>query len=278
MRRRWVFPLFIALAVSGCEQQAEGQTVAIVNGEEITAAELNAEIASANLPPGIDKDAARSSVLQAMIDRRLLVQKARADGIDKSPEYLNRQRRQTEDLLIGMVASRQVNSTELPSLEQITAYQSSHPGKFAKREFWTLQQLHYPTPSDREVVAQITASDSMEEVEAALKAHGIPPTRSTSRLDTASLTSEIFQRIADLPPGEPFFFPVGNRTVASVIASRSAAALQGDEARPVAVAAIRRQEGSTLMEQRLKELRDTATITYQEGFAPAKPPQPPSTG
>ena len=43
MRSRFIFALALALIVSACNKKAEGQTVAIVNGEEITAAALNAE-------------------------------------------------------------------------------------------------------------------------------------------------------------------------------------------------------------------------------------------
>ena len=101
-------------SASACAKKAEGQTVAIVNGEEITAAELNAELANAKIGEGADKAEARSRVLQAMIDRRLLAQQAKADGIDKTPEFLNRQRRATEDLLISMLASRQIDTAKLP--------------------------------------------------------------------------------------------------------------------------------------------------------------------
>ena len=50
VRSKFVFAVSIALmaSVSACGKKAEGQTVAIVNGEEITAAELNAEIEHAS--------------------------------------------------------------------------------------------------------------------------------------------------------------------------------------------------------------------------------------
>ena len=49
MRAKIVLAVGLALMASACDKKAEGQTVAIVNGEEITAAELNAELASANV-------------------------------------------------------------------------------------------------------------------------------------------------------------------------------------------------------------------------------------
>ena len=123
MRSGIVFALALAFVVSGCNKKAEGQTVAIVNNEEITAAELNAQIATAKLPPGLSKEDARTRVLQSMIDRRLLAQQAKKDGIDKSAEFLNRQRQATEELLIRMLASRQMDTAQLPSNQQVERFE-----------------------------------------------------------------------------------------------------------------------------------------------------------
>ena len=103
------------LAVSGCDKKAEGQVVAIVNGEEISAAELNAELRNVNLPAGADAKRARTAILQSIIDRRVISQQAREDGLDKSPDFLNQQRRMTEELLIRMFAERQTSTNQLPN-------------------------------------------------------------------------------------------------------------------------------------------------------------------
>ena len=90
VRSKIIIAVGLALVISGCNKKAEGQTVAVVNGEEITAAELNAELSNAKAPPGLDKKDVRSRVLQQMIDRRLLAQQATKDGVEKSPDFLNR--------------------------------------------------------------------------------------------------------------------------------------------------------------------------------------------
>ena len=270
MRYLVIVALAAGLLVSACDRKAEGQTVAVVNGEEITAADLNAELAGANLPPGLAEAQARSRVLEAMIDRRLLAQQARKEGLDKSPEFLNRQRRMTEDLLIGMLASRQLNTAELPSESEIVSFEASNPGMFGKREHWNLEQLIYPTPSERAVNARIVATKTLEELAQVLTQSGIRFTRAQNRFDTATMPPDMYERVASLPPGEPFIVPAGGRTVASAIVSREPATLAGDAARPVATMAIRRNQGSKLMENRLKSLRSSAKIEYQQGYAPPK--------
>lgn len=260
----------MALLVSACTKKAEGQTVAIVNGEEITAAELNAELAGAKLPQGLSKEDARSRVLQVMIDRRLLAQQAKKDGIDKSPDFLNRQRRMNEDLLIKMLASRQIDTAQLPSNQEVERYQASRPEMFAKREQWNLDQVRFTVPTDPAVMAKIRAADTLEDVTSALTAAGIEFTRQKNRLDTAVVPHSLYGQLGSLPPGEPFIVPVGNMLIASVIASREPAPLTAERARPIAVAAIRREQATKMVQDRIKALRQSAKVEYKPGYAPKK--------
>ena len=73
-------------------------------------------------------------------------------------------------------------------------------------------------------------------------------------------------------PGEPFIVPIGNLAIASSIVSREPAPITGDQAQPIAVAALRRTQAAKLMQDRLKSLRDAAKIEYKPGFGlpPAK--------
>jgi peptidyl-prolyl cis-trans isomerase C len=264
-----LFAVGLAILVSGCNKKPEGQTVAIVNGEEITAAELNAELSGARLPPGLNKDEARSRVLQAMIDRRLLAQQAKKDGIDTSPEFINRQRRMTEDLLIKMLASRQIETAQLPSNQQVERFEASRPGMFARREQWELEQLRFASTANADVKAKLVAAKSLDDVAKALTDAGIPFARQKNRLDTAVIPQNLYGRLATAPAGEPFIIPVGNLTIASVVTSKQPAPLAGEQARPIAVAAMRREQASKLMQDRLKALRQSAKVEYKPGYAPA---------
>ena len=274
MRSKIVLAVSIALmaSVPACTKKAEGQTVAIVNGEEITAAELNAELANAKVTEGADKTEARSRVLQAMIDRRLLAQQAKADGIDRSPEFLNRQRRMTEDLLISMLASRQIDTAQLPSNSEIQQFQASRPWIFAQREQWNLDQLRFQMPTDAATRTKLDQAKTLEEVAKALTDSGIAFTRQKNKLDTALIPQNLYGQLASAAQAsEPFIIPVGNQAVASVIVSREPAAITGAQARPIAVAAMRREQASKLMQNRLKAVRDAAKIEYKEGYAPPAP-------
>ncbi|HVH88155.1 MAG TPA: SurA N-terminal domain-containing protein, partial [Terriglobales bacterium] len=160
MRQRIIFALIIALAATACQKKASGQTVAVVNGEEITASQLNSALAGA----GGDTKQARQAVLQKLVDRTLLVQRAKSDGLDKSPEYLNQLQTTTDDILINMLVSRRLNTAQIPSADEISRFEASRPEMFAGRENWTLTQIVYPLPKNSAVTAKIAAAKTLDEI------------------------------------------------------------------------------------------------------------------
>jgi peptidyl-prolyl cis-trans isomerase C len=260
----------LGVVVSGCQRKAEGQTVAVVNGEEITVPDLNFALSVAKIPDSVDKTQARTQVLQQLIDRRLLAEQARKEGIDKTPEYLNRQRRADEDLLISMLADRRLNTTQLPSDREIQTFIASHPGMFADREIWDLDQVQYPTIADPGIKAEMSGTKSMDQLIAVLQKHNIAFNRQKNRLNTAAVPPEIYGKLKALPPGEPFTLTFGDRSVSNAIVGRQPQPLTGDQAKPAAVDALRKSQTTKSLQDLLKTLRGSAKIDYQSGYAPKK--------
>jgi EpsD family peptidyl-prolyl cis-trans isomerase len=255
---------------SGCTRKAEGQTIAVVNGQEITAPDLNFALEQAKIPDNADKNAARSQVLQQLVDRRLLAEQARKEGIDKTPEYLNRQRLADETLLITMLASRRLNTAQLPSDREVQNFISTHPEIFDKRETWSLDQLMYPTPTNAALKGQILAAHSIDQLAAVLQKNNVASTRQKNRLDTANIPPELYGQLAKLPAGEPFAASAGQQTVASAITAREPNPISGDRAKPVAVETMRKTQTAKALEDMLKSLRSSAKVEYQPGYGPPK--------
>lgn len=270
MRHRTLLIASAALLFSGCDRKAGGQTVAVVNGEEITSSDLNSELQQVNLPSGMDKKVATSKVLDALIDRRLLEQQARSEGVDKSPEFLSRQRRATEQLLISMYAQRKMKTAELPSASEVESFEASRPEMFAKRETWTIDQLLYTTPTDPKVVAQIAGTHSLDALAQVLTTAGVPFTKSQKKITSAAVPHELYVQLQRSPASEPFVVPVGDHSIANAVVGREPTPVPADQARPLAVQQMRQEQGGKQMANQIKSLRAKAKIDYKEGFAPAK--------
>jgi EpsD family peptidyl-prolyl cis-trans isomerase len=267
-RVTWALPLLLIL--TSCDRKAEGQTVAVVNNEDITASELNAELRAANVPADASGKEVRSRILQSLIDRRLLAQQAKSEDVDKSPEYLNQQRKLDENLLVNLLVSRKANTLPVPSASEIAAFQAGRPNMFAKRETWTLQQLQYQTPTDPAILARVAATQTLDQLANVLASAGIQTTRKSTKIDTALFPQDVYSKVVALPPAEPFIIPGGNQSVASVVVGRELMPLAADQAQAVAVAGIRKEKIDKIVKDRVKTARTAAKIDYQPGFAPAK--------
>jgi len=256
----------LTLLMTACQKKAEGQVVAIVNGEEITLSELNTEIADLNVPESADKEAVRSQVLQRMVDRRLLVQAAKEAGLDRDPQYLSQERRMREQLLVSMYGKKTMDAIRVPDTATIDKYIAAHPTAFADRKRFKLDQLQIDAPSDPTRLKDLESAHSLAEVATRLTAMGIAFQRGTGTLDSAGVAPDMLQRLQALPPGEPFIVPANGKLVVNVITGVEPIAVDPEQARPVAAQTIRNEELNKIGEQRLKEAKAKAKIEYQPGY------------
>ncbi|BAK65341.1 hypothetical protein SLG_06660 [Sphingobium sp. SYK-6] len=258
----------LSLLLSACQKKAEGQVVAIVNGEEITLTELNAEIAEMNLPASADKNAVRSRVLQRMVDRRLLVQAAKEAGLDRDPAYLTQERRMQEQLLVSMYGKKAMDTIKVPDTAALDRFVSTHPQQFAERTRFRLDQLVIDMPSDPKRLKELESAHTLDEVASRLTAMGISFQRNAGALDSATIAPQVLQRILALPAGEPFIVPNGNRLVINSIVGREPITVTPEQSRQMAAQAMRNEELNKIGEQRLQEAKAKAKIEYQSGFEP----------
>jgi len=264
----------LLLLVGGCEKKVGGQVVAVVNGEEVTQQEVNAELQAANIPGTADKKAVMAQVVQQIVDRKLLVQKAKAEGLDKSPNYLEQLRRGEDALIINLLTTKAAKGVALPDAAAVDKFIAENPTLFSERKRYTLDQISFAQPTDQTVLRQLEPAHSLEAVAATLSAAGIQFTRGSGEIDSAMLPPPVAAKIAALPAGEPFVAPDKGRIVASVITATTPAPTPEAQARPAALELLRRQSLGTVMQKQLDAARSAANITYQPGFTPPKTPAP----
>ena len=261
----------LSMMLAGCQKKAEGQVVAVVNGEEITMNELNGEIADLNVPASADKKLVRAAVLQRMVERRLLAQSAKDAGLDRDPAFISQERRAEERLLVSMYAKKTMDTVPVPDSAKIDQFISSHPGIFADRTRFRLDQAVFDLQGNVGKLKELDGVHSMGAIIDWLTKNGIKFQRGAGALDSALVPPETLQKIKALPAGEPFIVPQGGKVVVSVITGSEPILLSAEQARPIATQAIRNEELNKVGLERLKEAKAKAKIEYQPGFEPPKP-------
>lgn len=258
----------MAIFLSGCDKKPEGQVAAVVNGDEITLQEINTEIGNANIPAGTDSKEVQRAALQRIVERRLLAQSAKEDGLDKTPEYLIRSRQINDALLVQLLGQRAEKSFEVPDQQAINKYMAENPSMFAGRKMYVVDRIQFGLPSDVAQLKTLESAHSMEEVAKTLNGLGIKFERGAAKMDSAQLGQQRLDQILALPAGEPFVIPENGMVTVAVITGESPLAGSSAEMAAMATQALRRKALTTSLEQRLKQARAKGEIKYQPEFAP----------
>ena len=177
----------IAILLAGCDKEPEGQVAAVVNGDEITLQEINAEIGNANIPAGTDTKEVQKAALQRIVERRLLAQSARGDGLDNTPEYLIRSRQIDDALLVQLLGQRAEKSFQVPDQKAINAYMAENPSMFSGRKMYVVDRIQFAIPSDMAQLKTLESAHSMEEVASKLNSLGVKFERGAAKMDSAQL-------------------------------------------------------------------------------------------
>ena len=177
----------IAILLAGCDKEPEGQVAAVVNGDEITLQEINAEIGNANIPAGTDTKEVQKAALQRIVERRLLAQSARGDGLDNTPEYLIRSRQIDDALLVQLLGQRAEKSFQVPDQKAINAYMAKNPSMFSGRKMYVVDRIQFAIPSDMAQLKTLESAHSMEEVASKLNSLGVKFERGAAKMDSAQL-------------------------------------------------------------------------------------------
>jgi len=262
--------LAVLALVAACNRgKPEGQVVATVNGEDVTLQELNTELGGTNVSPGVDKQEAQRTLLQRVIERKLIDGLARQQEIDKSPDYLAQSRRLEEVLLAQLYAKKQLAAVPVPSGSDITRFMAENPGIFSNRQQLVLDQIQFQQPANAKVLEGLEGVHTLDGVAQFLSAKGIKFKRQPSAIDSAAIPAKLLTQIDALPAGEPFVIPAGSGVLTvNVITGRRPVANDPSQARAIAANAWRQQKVQQALRDEVANARKSAKITYQQGFAP----------
>lgn len=259
-----------SLLATGCHKEPKGQIVAIVNGDEVSMQELNAEMQGVRIPDSANREELRKQVLQRLVDRKLIVQKAREQGLDKTPEFVAQQRRLEENLLVSMLGQKIAATVPMPDDRDIAQYIADNPTQFAGRERLLLDQIQFAAPKDPKLLMSLKDAHSLDDIAAGVQKLGLGFSRGKGVIDTGRLDPQIMKVINGLPQGEPFVLPSNGQYVASVIVGRDSTPTPTNVSRLAAAEMVRRRELVAESKAQVTHARLNAEIQYQPGYEPDK--------
>ncbi|MES2294223.1 MAG: hypothetical protein V4527_13055 [Pseudomonadota bacterium] len=267
----------IALAVSGCNfgskpKPPTGQVVATVGGHEITVRQLHAELGNARaVSPAAQKEQQRAA-LNFVIERTVLADEARKEGIDKNPDFILLNQRATDALLVQQLQAKIAASVPPPSPEEAARFQSANPNIFAERKIFDVDQIRIDLPSDRSVLTKLQPLKTLDEVANFLTQNHVPFQRGTGIIDAVGQNPQLINAIVALPPQEVFVFPVGNQILISQVRNARTEPFTGEPANKYAINVLRLEHTQAAVQKQMASLivRARGTMQVSKDYLPPK--------
>jgi peptidyl-prolyl cis-trans isomerase C len=258
--------LFLAALIGGCSNDVpKGQVIAVVNGEEITIAELNEEARVRGLAIGADP-VARQALLQELIDRKLLVQAARQEQLDRTPEHLLASRRASELALAQQLVAKRAGKVGRLTGEQLQQLVRENPHVFGARAMLSVHQVTFDVPQGS-TLGSIQTADSLAALKAELTTRKIPFSESRDNWDTASLDRRWADRLLSTEPGSALLFMPSDRRMTVVqILAKEPKPVPGEQAELTALELLRNQRAQEVAARSLAAAREVSEVQIQPGF------------
>jgi EpsD family peptidyl-prolyl cis-trans isomerase len=267
---RLLHPAVIACFLLGasCEQGApRGQVVAVVNGEEITTAALNEEARARNVLDAAQPPV-RAALLQDLVDRKLLAQKAIEQKLDRSPRHLVAVERMKEALLAQDLLGWAGISGSAPTEAELLRYIAANPMAFERRTILSIEQITFPRFSDPELLRKLETAATLVAIDALLTQAGVPRERLVKTWDSAIIPEAAIRSVTASPQGKPFLLPHGNLMIAGELLSAAPQPMDQQQRMRLASEKLLEERRTNSMRKMLDSYRAAAKMDYQSGFAP----------
>lgn len=151
------------LDAGGDGQRSSSEVVAVAAGESITWGQVRQRLTK---PGQDDAQAARREILEGYVDARIMVQKARAEGLDRDEDYRRRVKEFSKSSLVNINRARLAEEMN-PTDDEIREYYRQHRDRILVREMRHVQMIVVTTEAEAADIKSRIESGEMTFFEAA---------------------------------------------------------------------------------------------------------------
>lgn len=200
----------LSLSACGSKEKAPGQSIAKVNGDEITVHQLNEELQRLGGQQGVTN----KQVLEALVDRQLVLGEALKEKTDRDPAVMQAIERAKAQIYVQAYLQKKIGSNAKPTKTDIDNFFEKNPDLFAQRKQYDLKELVIETKSlSPELSALIDAAKSLEEVATWLDSKNIAYTRAQISRTSTDLPAEMIKTLKAMQKGQLFTIKEGARSL-----------------------------------------------------------------
>lgn len=276
MRRALMFvPMLFAVAACGDESAPTGQVVAVVDGQEITINELNAELNGARGANPAQHRQLQQAALQNIVNRMLIANAAEEQGLTDGPQGAIIARRAEQLARIEMFERNLRSNVPEVSQEEVDSFIAENPAMLAQRRIWLVEQIIVNNPPEA-LLRSLQPLDTIEQVQAELTRFNLPTRTSFGVIDALTMPPDAARQISALPANAVFILPDNGSIRINRIRETQTQPIAGREATEIAREMLRNQRAERQVSEAAQRIIRTGmpNVRFNAEFQPA--PQRPA--
>ena len=277
--RKWllccVLLLVAGMGLSACgKEKGGGQSLARVNGEDITMLQVNDELAHANVPADQQQDASKK-ILESLIDRQVIIDEAMREKIDRSPGVVQAIERAKANIIQQAYLEKVVSKVEKPTTAEMSDYFHKHPEIFGNGKLYHMNSLLIAgRDMDDKLKAELVSAKSLEEIATWMTSHNVHFARGVASRTTMNMPPEMAARLMSMHAGQMFVVNEGGNTMIVSIADIKDNPIAFEDAAPAIEQYFKTKNTQEVVDTEVKHLRSLAKIEYLNASAPVAASKP----
>jgi peptidyl-prolyl cis-trans isomerase C len=273
----------MCVLMAGCRGEAPkaaSQSLASVDGNDITVHQLNQELAQVNVPANLSQqEALKKQALEALIERQLVVDAAIAAKLDRDPDVMHQLERTKAQVLAQAYMQNTVASAAKVSPAEVQAFYEKHPELFANRKLFDMRQLSVaPAFFDAALQGVVDAATSVDDVAAWLDAHNVAYRHGQGNKNTTELPPQIVGKLDALSRGKPFIIRDPSQVTVVSLKYVKDVPVSAEASVQQITNFLSREKSQEAVKAEMARLRNAAKIAYTnvqpETAASAAQPEP----
>lgn len=261
----------LPLLVVGCNKKdkAATQTVAIVDGEEISVHQINSVLSKVNgvSPDNLPK--VKREILEGLVEQQLAINLATSTKLDRSPEVVSAIENAKREIIARAALEHIRNAQPKPTDDEAKAYFNEHPELFSQRRIFNLQEiaLDKATPNLADVRSKVTSAKSMEDIAEWLTQQATPFKPSAGARAAEQIPLEVLPKLHQFKDGQMGLIE-GNEAhfIVRVAASKSVPIAEA-QALPRIKVFLANQKGGEAIKREKEAMKAKAKVEYLGEFA-----------
>jgi len=275
--------LFLAFTIAGCSSEPEkkdvGRIAATVNGVEITQREVTT-LYERSATPGVSEEVRRNqerAILAGLVRGELLAQKAVAEKLDRTPEFLIILHEARRQVLAGLAEKSMLASFKPLPDKALQAVIEQNPLIFGERKLLVYEQVLMPVvdvPFLQSLNDAASKGASLSQLVDSIKAKKLQFQQVTQTQSTDQMQPAIARILSSAKPNVPILMRVEDKfAMVLMLKSSVPIPLVGEAAMQTARNITSTQIRNAEFGKQMKAVVDASKITYFGAFAPGALPK-----